>query len=209
MECTKDTFKKRWYNYRSSFKLESHRCCTTLTSHVCEFQKRCNRSPGIRWSVLRRLSLAVLMAVFVGCVKWKSWLLWHTWTDTSGWMNGLKCCPKAGTLINIPWPNTNLDVDVYTNIFFFLTSGSSHSFLSPLLLIILLYGAKLYKWAKIVLQYNCLPKTMRQYGWNPGSVEGEVLNFLHYYLLHMFNFVEFYTEHFLKKSIHWPDFILT
>lgn len=35
--------------------------------------KRCNRSPGMRWSVLR--SLAVLMAEFGGYVRRKNWLL--------------------------------------------------------------------------------------------------------------------------------------
>lgn len=50
--CTEG--KKKWYNHSSSFRLESHRCCTKPVSYVWKFINRCNKNPGIRWSVLRR-----------------------------------------------------------------------------------------------------------------------------------------------------------
>lgn len=52
--CTEGNFRKRWDNHKSSFKIESHRNCTRLASHVWELTEKNNKSLNISWGILRK-----------------------------------------------------------------------------------------------------------------------------------------------------------
>lgn len=88
-------------------------------------------------------------------------------------------------LINILWPHINPDDYIYKN---FLLLPVLCPLSSPTqLLIILLYGAKLYKWAWIVLVINNLPVTI----WCDCKVETSVVlrvNFYNFFIYNKYNF---------------------